>query len=66
MDSQTTITLSKEVWVALITFVAAPLAASVAANLSLKGAVQALTERVTRLELKTSRRRSVAPARARK
>lgn len=48
--SMTEITLAKEVWIALITFVAAPLAASVAANLQLKGALQHLSDRVERLE----------------
>ncbi len=54
---ETTIILSKEVWLALITFVAAPLAASVAANLSLRGAVQDLTRRVMQLENTTHPRR---------
>lgn len=65
MQPETMIILSKEVWVALITFVAAPLVASVAANLSLRGAVTALTEKMkefdTRLlRLERGRRRRKA------
>lgn len=48
----TTIHLAPEVWVALITFVAGPLVASVAANLSLRGAVTTLTEKMREFELR--------------
>ncbi len=60
----TIIKLAPEVWVALVTFVAGPLVASIAANLSLRGAVVALKEemqdmrgRIIRLEDYVSPRR---------
>lgn len=65
MSPETTVILSKEVWVALITFVAAPLVASVATNLSLRGAVTALTDKMQELERRLYRVER-APARARR
>ncbi len=53
--NSTTLPLSTEVWVALITFIAGPLAASVAANLSLKAAVTALKEQMQNFEARLMR-----------
>ncbi len=46
----TVLHLAPDVWIALVTFVAGPLAASVAANLSLRGAVTALTQKMNDFE----------------